>query len=400
MSTFEFTGTEVEFPIPPGTECIEIEAWGGRGGRASGGGSLAGHVRATFSVSSLSSSTLFVFVGQNGSTNAGGFGNFAVNGGAGYQGGGAGSYVSETSFTNTDACLIVAGGGGGDGWRGLDSADYAGGMSGGLNGMDGSDARFGVQGGKGSTGPSNGPGGIGTIPGTSGVAGNGGAGGAPSLDPFAGGGGGGGGGYRGAGGGGGGSSTGEQSIGGGGGGSNSFIDLTKLCPDTETINESGFLPDTENGRVIITTFAAPCLAEGAMVKLANDIEVPIERLGRGSMLAGSVRVEQLIRFRLPVRDFVRIETNAISVHCPSKPLLIREGHPMLIRGQELLPETLVDLMPGRVGRIHLEKPKLIYTIVTDKRTFADIQGVLISTWSTKAWNEQVQQGKILAFDSV
>lgn len=399
MTTFEYTGTEVEFAIPPGTECIEIEAWGGRGGRASGGGSLAGHVKATFSVSSLSSSTLFVFVGQNGSTNAAGFGNFAVDGGTGYQGGGAGSYVAETSFTNTDACLVVAGGGGGDGWKGFEMLDKAGGMSGGLNGMNGFDASISVQGGEGSTGPLNGPGGIGITPGASGVAGNGGAGGAPGLTPLLGGGGGGGG-YRGAGGGGAGRPTGEQSIGGGGGGSNSFIDLTKLCPDTETINESGFLPDTENGRVIITTFAAPCLAEGAMVKLANDIEVPIEQLRRGSMLAGSVRVEQLIRFRLPVRDFIRIETNAISVHCPSKPLLIREGHSMLIRGKELLPESLVDLMPGRVGRIHLEKPKLIYTIVTDKRTFTDIQGVLVSTWSTKAWNEQVQQGKLLAFDSV
>jgi len=144
-----------------------------------------------------------------------------------------------------------------------------------------------------------------------------------------------------------------------------------------------------------------CAAEGTLVTLASGAEIPIEQLASGSLLCNhrgrSVRVEQVIRFAVPNRRFVRIKRSALGQHQPSADLLIREGHPLLIQGLETLPESLLGSVPG-IERADLEQPLHIYTLVTEQKQFVEMQGLLVATWSSSAWAHETAS-KHMLFES-
>jgi len=87
------------------------------------------------------------------------------------------------------------------------------------------------------------------------------------------------------------------------------------------------------------------------------------------------------------KAFVRIQRGALGSDTPSEDLYIRAGHPVLVGGQELPCEWLVD--GQRVDEVELEKPARIYTLCTESRTFVDMQGVLVGTWSQAAFDNFV-----------
>jgi len=144
-----------------------------------------------------------------------------------------------------------------------------------------------------------------------------------------------------------------------------------------------------------------CAAEGTLVRLASGAEVRIEQLAVGSLLCDHrgrpVRVEQVIRFAVPNKHFVRIKRSALGQQQPSADLLIREGHPLLVKGFETLPESLIDSVPG-VEYADLEQPLHIYTLVTEQKQFVRMQGLLVATWSTSAWAYEVAS-KHMLFES-
>jgi hypothetical protein len=132
----------------------------------------------------------------------------------------------------------------------------------------------------------------------------------------------------------------------------------------------------------------------------SGYQVPIERLTRGQILQSvsnrPVRIEQAIRFQPPSRQFVRIQASALGRNQPAQDLLIREGHPLLVKGREVMPEHLLDL-PG-VERITLAQLTYIYTLVTEQKQFVNMQGIMVATWSSEAWEHEVRT-KAMLFDT-
>lgn len=394
--TVNYTGDEVEYTVPNGVEYLRVQAWGGQGGHVfldapTGHG---GYVDVTFAVSE--GQVYHLFAGQSGEDENGGDGLGRVNGANGGHGltlsgggGGAGSYVSLGDFVNTDACFLVVGGGGGSGTVLLSG----GGDGGGNPGQDGNSSVLG-EAGHGANNSTAGAGGVGLLAnGSSGSGGNGGLG-ALLLGLGLVGGGGGGGGYRGGGGGG------MGVAGAGAGAGNGYIhgEIPVVgTPINVRFGQEGYEPNnTDDGRMIVTPLLAPCIAEGSLVKLANGREMPIENLRAGQCVVGvrgqPIQVERVVRFDLPARQFVQIEAGSLGHDAPAQNLLIRPGHPMLIAGKEVVPEQLIGRVSG-INMVRLEQPVKYYTLLTGSRTFVDVQGLMVATWSTASWdNAQENSG--------
>jgi Glycine rich protein len=229
--TFPYTGAEQTFTVPKNVHALTVVADGASGGNdsASGRGGFGGEMTAQIPVTP--GKRLAIFVGGEGLSSAGGYN----GGGNGQSGSCSGDYCAEGGGGASDVRdggdalskrVIVAAGGGGEGYN-------PGGDGGGRNGLRGEGGGKGPRasgggfGGSQTTGGAGGKGaagrgphtchGLGDFRGSSGSLGHGGAGGAPDNSAY--GGGGGGGGYYGGGGGGGGCSFLFPSAGGGGGSS-------------------------------------------------------------------------------------------------------------------------------------------------------------------------------------
>ena len=249
--TFHYTGSEQSFEVPSGVTAIKIVADGAAGASYSPEKvARGGRTQATVTVSPHS--TLYVFVGGEGSFGSGGFnGGGAVPGSGGYGGGGA-SDVRQGGDGLSDR-IVVAGGGGGSGDR-----NQHGGPGGGLTGKNGSGPTHGTRGGGGGGGTQSAGGAGGTAgvtggnpgaPGELGVGGTGGQNGAYSSRSSGNGGGGGAGYYGGGGGGGGGyESCGPAFTGGGGGGGSSYIESSARGIGMY----QGWKTDTGNGQVVFS----------------------------------------------------------------------------------------------------------------------------------------------------
>jgi hypothetical protein len=241
---FSYTGAEQTFIVPAGIRRLSVIARGGEGaGTAYYGSSdfpgFPGRVYAVIRVHP--GEKLYVFVGGAGTSGQGGFN----GGGSSGRGGGGATDVRKGGDKLKDR-IIVAAGGGGQGFASLGGYDW-GGDGGGLVGEAGGGAGTshrgeGGTGGSQSQGGSGGSGGLSHNPsgdggpggeGTLGQGGDGGKGGKSSSYPYGeSSGGGGGGGYYGGGGGGGGGASGYSDYGegdsGGGGGGSSFVEPSAI----------------------------------------------------------------------------------------------------------------------------------------------------------------------------
>lgn len=232
--TFEFTGSYQTWQVPSGVSKISFKVYGASGGRGGAGGEVRGELTSL-------PSTLYIYVGGQGTEGAnapGGFnGGGATTGNRGNEGSGGGA--SDIRFgTSLSNRVVVAGGGGGSGGY----AGAPGGMGGSLIAEAGGSGQGGGGGGGtqtsgGSAGYSNGG-----SPATSGSFGVGGTGG---FSWNAGGGGGGGGWYGGGGGGPDDNSCCSDGGGGGGGSSYARSDITLNVQHQAGVN-------TGNGRIEIS----------------------------------------------------------------------------------------------------------------------------------------------------
>jgi len=135
------------------------------------------------------------------------------------------------------------------------------------------------------------------------------------------------------------------------------------------------------------SFTTPCVAEGTLVELANGYNLAIEKLRPGHLLRDhngrTVRLNACIRIDQPVSTLIELESGSLARSSPCVPLRIRQGHPLLIKGKEVLPEELLGV-PG-VKEVRLPRPVHVYTLLTERRTFVQMQGVSVGTWSEMAW---------------
>lgn len=381
---FSYVGVEQQYAIPMGAVGIRVMTWGGHGGAISNP-SNPGFVDVTLDASQLIGPNLTVFVGQDGQQPAGGDGNTVGNGGSGGSsgfGGGAASYVKDSN----GAYLVIGAGGGGDnlpfGTITVSKGGAGGGNAG--NGVAGQNGPFVATGGGGGTqlagGSAGSPGGSpgGSLPTGINVGGNGAFNGQP---------GGGGGGFYG-GGGGGGDIIQPIIDGSGGGGGSNYHDVAKTLVLDANTSDPRVDPD---GFITIIPIFAPCVAEGTLVKLQSGLEKPIEELRKGDLLFGNIPLEALIKFKTQARQFIRIP-------CGSKPFLIRCGHPILIGGQEVLPEALIGQMG--IEEITTEEPTTIYTLITSRKEFVSIHEIPVATWSKSSWEHHISNfSNLSAFES-
>lgn len=241
--TFDYTGGQQNFVVPPGVTTLEkIEVAGGGaggggqdcvGGGAGGGGGL---VVTTAKYAVNPGATLIVVVGGGGAVGASGQGN-AAGGNGGYDGGGHGGKAGNVGNSG--------GGGGGGGLSGLFTGSYTKGNSiivaGGGGGGGGSGCNNGGKPGSGGcSGAGNG------FP-------NGGAGG--DLNGTDGGGGGAGGGGYDGGGGGGGNGSGYDTGGNGGGGGSCFAVLAANSSVGAANNGGAPQASGSNGWVKVSYYA-------------------------------------------------------------------------------------------------------------------------------------------------
>jgi hypothetical protein len=142
----------------------------------------------------------------------------------------------------------------------------------------------------------------------------------------------------------------------------------------------------------VTITAMVCVAEGTLVALADGSKLPIEQLRPGHLLVNhagrTTRLSAAIRVEQPTTSLIQLDQGSLGLEVPSAPLRIRPGHPLLVAGKEVLPEALLDL-PG-VAQVQLEKPVHVYTLLTEQRSFVEMQGALVGTWSEAAWQNFIE----------
>jgi len=133
----------------------------------------------------------------------------------------------------------------------------------------------------------------------------------------------------------------------------------------------------------------PCLRDDTLVRTPHGA-VAISALRAGDLVFDHRGQLQPLISNIAVgnsKAFVRIQRGALASDTPSADLYIRAGHPVLVAGKEVDCEKLVD--GQRVEEVELEKPARIYTLCTESRTFVDMQGVLVGTWSQAAFDNFV-----------
>jgi len=147
--TFEFTGAQQSFVVPPGVSSIHIQAWGAEGATVvtDAPAGLGGFAEGDLDVAP--GQTLEIFVGGQGcvqfdpSIGCGGFNGGGDAGGtnSGRGGGGGASDVRVFGATFDDRVIVAAGGGGG-----CEQLEFPGGDGGGLEGLPGGNSQAGEGG--------------------------------------------------------------------------------------------------------------------------------------------------------------------------------------------------------------------------------------------------------------
>jgi hypothetical protein len=148
QDTFNYTGAQQTWVVPPGVTTVTIQTWGAQGGANwANNTNFGGYVSADVAVTP--GSTLYIYVGGQATTTAGGF-NGGGNGEGAGKGGGGGTDVRIGGTTYNDRVVVAGGGGGAGYWSNL---HVVGGQGGGLTGGDGyRDPSFAANpGGKGGT---------------------------------------------------------------------------------------------------------------------------------------------------------------------------------------------------------------------------------------------------------
>ncbi len=141
---------------------------------------------------------------------------------------------------------------------------------------------------------------------------------------------------------------------------------------------------------IAMAFERPCCCvhEDSLVQLVNGQMVEISQIKEGDMIYDYQRKPVQIKKNIcsgRSSEFVKFEKDCFAKQKPSQDLLMVSGHPILFQGQEVECQFLTQ---GKL--IHQEKKSRVFTLVTEQRSFINIQGVMVATWSQKAFNNFLQ----------
>lgn len=96
---------------------------------------------------------------------------------------------------------------------------------------------------------------------------------------------------------------------------------------------------------------------------------------------------------IPSRDFIKISANALGKVQPSQELLIRAGHPILLNGKEVDPNTLIKR--ENICKTQLDKAENVWTLCTVEREFVWMNGVPVCTWNHEDWKRHAEKHAIV-----
>lgn len=81
--------------------------------------------------------------------------------------------------------------------------------------------------------------------------------------------------------------------------------------------------------------------------------------------------------------YIKISKDALGDNQPSQDLYITYGHPLLINGQEI---ECQDLVNGTTITKMIGERKDIYSLCTEERSYVIMNNVPVCTWEEKEWD--------------
>lgn len=137
----------------------------------------------------------------------------------------------------------------------------------------------------------------------------------------------------------------------------------------------------KRGIALVTSRCCLCVSEGTLVNSDKQM-IRIENLKAGCFVKSSkgkrMKIIDIVENGRS-KNFVCISKNAFGEDRPYQDLLIKSGHPVLIDGKEIPCEELIN--EKNVREIEIGDVKRIFTLVTRKRSFVEMNGIFVGTWS-------------------
>lgn len=139
-----------------------------------------------------------------------------------------------------------------------------------------------------------------------------------------------------------------------------------------------------------------CLHEDTLLRLENGQSIRIADIRSGHIVidfqGNPVQIENNARVGMS-RQFIILPKNCLAADEPNMNLLIRKGHPLLLDGLEINCEELVGKVFG-VEFIDLPERKSIFTLITNKKTYLNMNGCSVATWSQASFDQFTQHDRI------
>lgn len=172
-------------------------------------------------------------------------------------------------------------------------------------------------------------------------------------------------------------------------GANGLMEATLFQGSSPTMGPSQFDWDTLLVGQVVNDTQAICVSGETLVQ-TSDGPIQIQDLASGTLILGPLGDYQEVKAVVKLASwekFVVIPAEALGKGIPTQQLRIRPGHPILLGGNEVLPETLIGC--GCCNPVHFEidarQKQSVYTIVTERRGFVMMQGIPVATWGEDAW---------------
>lgn len=172
---------------------------------------------------------------------------------------------------------------------------------------------------------------------------------------------------------------------------------------SSSIISESFTATTTTNRTTINTSPAFCVAETTRVHTDKGlVQIKDLRSGKGIKILNLNNEWIDVKFNMkmaPPKEYINISKNALGKNKPSNDLLIRKGHPILIDGKEVFPETLIN--KTTISIVNNIEGTPTYSLCTQNRTFVWMDNILVCTWEEDELNKSVEKfGKKFFYEKI
>jgi hypothetical protein len=144
----------------------------------------------------------------------------------------------------------------------------------------------------------------------------------------------------------------------------------------------------------IQNFSLVCVHEDTHV-LTKDGFKKIKDVRSGDIVYDLNNNEVTVEYNAKINitnEFISIGKGSIGENKPMNDLLIRPGHPIWMKDKEVDCDKLIN--GDTIKMIETEKKHFIYTLVTEKRLFVNMEDIYVCTWRKIKWEEYSKQQNI------